>query len=389
VRGAVEFALTTGYGGVDKIRVGVIFGGRSSEHEISLRSALAVIAAFDPARYEVIAVGITRAGRWQRYQEPLKLLDALVRERGELADAQPAVNLLPEPMAAGDVAPALESALNRQIDVAFPLLHGSFGEDGTIQGLLEMAGIPYVGPGVLGSAIGMDKAIQKRLLREAGIAVVEFAVLQQTDVRRDPGRAAAQAAALGYPVFVKPNALGSSIGTSKVKSAAELTGALADAFQYDRTVLIEAACEGREFECSVLGNDQPQASLPGEVIVDRAYDFYSYQSKYLDPNGATYAIPARLPPAAVARIKELALGAFKALSLRGMARVDFLASADLARIYVNEVNTIPGFTSISMYPKLWEVSGLPLPRLLDRLVDLALEEHRARAALKVSFAPGR
>jgi D-alanine-D-alanine ligase len=254
-----------------------------------------------------------------------------------------------------------------------------------VQGLLELAGIPYVGPGVLGSAIGLDKDVQKRLLREAGIPVVRFKSVERTTYGRDPRIASRLADELGYPVFVKPNALGSSIGITRVKSQDGLAAALEDAFQYDLKVLIEAACEGREFECSVLGNEEPQASLPGEVRVEHGHDFYSYDSKYLDPDGASYQIPAVLPEDISRDIRALAIATFKALSLRGMARVDFLAARDLTQIYVNEVNTIPGFTSISMYPKLWEVSGLPLAGLIDRLIELALEEHRQRAALKVTY----
>jgi D-alanine-D-alanine ligase len=277
--------------------------------------------------------------------------------------------------------------LSAPIDVIFPVLHGTYGEDGTVQGLLELAGISYVGAGVLGSALGMDKEAQKRLLRDCGIPVVRFVALDRRDYREQPRLAPRLAEELGYPVFVKPNALGSSIGISKVKHPGELTGALEDAFQYDRKALIEAACEGRELECAVLGNDRPDASQPGEIVVKRSHDFYSYESKYLDPDGAECKIPAVLPPAVVERIRTLSVAAFKALSLRGMARVDFLARRDLSEIFVNEVNTIPGFTSISMYPKLWEVSGLPLPRLIDRLIELALEEHRDRASLKFTYQP--
>jgi D-alanine-D-alanine ligase len=375
---------------MSRIRVGVIFGGRSSEHEISLRSAQTVMSAMDPARYEAVPIGIARSGRWYLYQDALRMLRDAVDHGSELNAADAAVSLLPQPGGNSlvslnrETAQPLEAACGG-LDVIFPVLHGSYGEDGTVQGLLELAGIPYVGAGVLGSAVGIDKDMQKRLFREAGVPVVRFHSLARIDYARDPGSGRRLADQLGYPVFVKPNALGSSIGVTKVKRQEALTAALQDAFQYDLKVLIEAACEGREFECSVLGNEEPQASLPGEVTVEHGHDFYSYDSKYTDPEGASFKIPAVLPDQACQRIRDYSIAAFKALSLRGMARVDFLATRDLTEIYVGEVNTIPGFTAISMYPKLWEVSGLPLPRLIDRLIELALEEHRQRAALKVTY----
>jgi len=370
--------------------VGVVFGGRSSEHEISLRSALSIMSAMDPARYEVVPIGIARDGRWYLYHDALRMLRAAVANLGELSPADVAVSLLPQP---GDTAlvslqgdsGTAHTQEGGALDVVFPVLHGTYGEDGTIQGLLELAGIPYVGAGVLGSAVGMDKDMQKRLLRDAGVPVVRFAALDRSAYARNPQGARRLADELGYPVFVKPSALGSSIGITKVKRQEDLAAALDDAFQYDLKLLIEAACEGREFECSVLGNDDPEASLPGEVIVEHGHNFYSYDSKYLDPDGASFKIPAELPEPVSRRIRELSIATFKTLGLRGMTRVDFLASHDLTRIYVGEVNTIPGFTAISMFPKLWEVSGLPLPRLIDRLIDLALEEHRQRASLKVTY----
>jgi D-alanine-D-alanine ligase len=375
---------------VSRLRVGVVFGGRSGEHEISLRSALSIMSAMDPARYEVVPIGIARDGRWYLYNDALRMLGDVVANLGELQSVHTQVSLLPQPGGDALVSLARDPAHPRAegrgaIDVVFPVLHGTYGEDGTVQGLLELAAIPYVGAGVLGSAVGIDKDIQKRLLRDAGVPVVRFAALAHNDYLRHPEAARQIADRLGYPVFIKPNALGSSIGISKVKRPEDLSGALGDAFQYDRKVLIEAACEGREFECSVLGNDDPEASLPGEVIVEHGHNFYSYDSKYLDPEGASFKIPAELPATVVERIRSLSIAAFKALGLRGMTRVDFLASRGLEEIFINEVNTIPGFTRISMYPKLWEVSGLPLPRLIDRLIELALEEHRERAALKVTY----
>ena len=379
-----------------KLRVGVIFGGRSGEHEISLRSALTVISALDPNRYEVVPIGIARDGKWYLRADAVRMLGEATPRLGALDTGGIPVTLLPHPgrnnlVARPDASlPARAGpALNDPLEVVFPVLHGTYGEDGTVQGLLEMAGVPYVGAGVVGSAIGMDKDLQKRLLREAGIPVVNYAALTRGDHDRDRALGERLAAGFGYPVFVKPNALGSSIGISKVRSASAVAAALDDAFQYDRKVLIEASCQGHEFECAVLGNDDPQASCVGEVVTRGSHDFYSYESKYVDPDGSATRIPAEIPHAVSERIRSLSVAAFKALGLRGMARIDFLARPDLSEIFVNEANTIPGFTPISMYPKLWEASGLPLQKLVDRLIELALEEHRARAALSFTYAPKR
>jgi len=380
-----------------RLRVGVLFGGRSGEHEISLRSALTVMSAMDPARYEVVPIGIGRDGRWFLEHDALKLLAEKTPHLAALSAGSMQVTLLPHPEGQSLVATPTHGARGKvarthdaipgALDVIFPVLHGTYGEDGTVQGLLELAGIAYVGAGVLGSAVGMDKDAQKRLLREAGVAVVKYFAIERADYRDTPQLGARLARKLGYPVFVKPNALGSSIGISKVKRAAELNAALDDAFQYDRKALIEASCEGREFECAVLGNDRPEASVPGEVLVKGAHEFYDYESKYIDAEGSATKIPAELPAARAKTLRAMSIAAFKALSLRGMARVDFLASRDLREIYVNEVNTIPGFTSISMYPKLWEASGLPLRELIDRLIELAIEERGERDSLKITYQP--
>jgi D-alanine-D-alanine ligase len=380
-----------------RLRVGVLFGGRSGEHEISLRSALTVMSAMDPKRYEIVPIGIGRDGRWYLEHDALKVLAEKTPHLAALTSGGTQVTLLPHPDShslvstpsdgAGGVATTDDdrNAIRGALDVVFPVLHGTYGEDGTVQGLLELAGIAYVGAGVLGSALGMDKDAQKRLLRDAGVAVVRYFSIDRADYRASSASATRLAGKLGYPVFVKPNALGSSIGISKVKRAADLKAALDDAFQYDRKALIEASCEGREFECAVLGNDHPEASIPGEVVVKGGHEFYSYESKYVDPDGSSTKIPAEMPAAKAKTLRAMAVAAFKALSIRGMARVDFLASRDLKEIYVNEVNTIPGFTSISMYPKLWEASGLKLPALIDRLIELALEESRERASLKITY----
>ena len=380
-----------------KIRVGVLFGGRSSEHEISLRSALTVMSAMDSARYEVVPIGIGRDGRWYLRADAIRMLTEAAPRLEALAGGGIEVSLLPHPaghslVEAPEDVPRAGAGKERGIaklpgplDVVFPVLHGSYGEDGTVQGLLELAGLPYVGAGVLGSAVGMDKDVQKRLLRDAGLPVVRYATVERWQWRENPGRVADLARSLEYPVFVKPNALGSSVGISKVKSESALGAALEDAFAYDRKVLIEAACVGRELECAVLGNEHPESSIPGEIVLRGRHEFYSYESKYIDPAGAEVKIPAALTASQSEHLRELACGAFRALGLRGMARVDFLARPALSEIYVNEVNTIPGFTAISMYPKLWEASGLPLARLIDRLIELAREEHRERAALKITY----
>jgi len=382
-----------------KLKVGVLFGGRSGEHQISLRSALTVMSAMDRSRYDIVPIGISREGRWFLRTDAIELLKQSAPRLLPLGRGGVAVTMPPHPHNHSlEVLPAARdgqtaagsangSAALGPLDVIFPVLHGTYGEDGTVQGLLELAGIPYVGTGVLGSAVGMDKDTHKRLLRDSGIPVVRYFSLSRIDASEDRRLARRLANQLGYPLFVKPNALGSSIGITRVKSAANLTGAINEAFQYDRKILLEAACEGHEFECAVLGNERPQASIVGEIVVKGRHHFYSYESKYVDANGAEVRIPAKVAPAASERIRELSIAAFKVLGLRGMARVDFLARQDLKQLFVNEVNTIPGFTAISMYPKLWEASGTPLPRLIDHLIELALEDSRERAQLKFTYQP--
>ena len=383
-----------------RLRVGVLFGGRSGEHEVSLRSALTVMSAMDPARYEVVPIGIGRDGRWYLRDDAMRMLAEKTPQLAALGGGGVEVSLLPYPGARalvrapeadvpreGTTAAIANHAMPGPLDVIFPIIHGTCGEDGTLQGLLELASVPYVGAGVLGSAIGMDKDAQKRLLRDAGLPVVRYGAIRASDWRADPEIGRRIADPLGYPVFVKPNALGSSIGVARVDSADGLAKALADSFRYDRKVLIEAACQGREFECAVLGNDRAEASVVGEIVVGGGHDFYSYESKYVDPNGAEVRIPADLPAAISEHLRALAVAAFAALDLRGMARVDFLATPSANEVYINEVNTIPGFTAISMYPKLWEASGLELPKLIDRLIALALEDFGDRAALEITYSP--
>lgn len=323
-----------------KIRIAVVFGGRSGEHEVSIRSARSVIAALDPSRYEVRELFITPEGRWQ-----------------------PAP-ILPEPGG------------NPGIDVVFPLVHGTFGEDGTLQGLLELAALPYVGPGVLSSAAAMDKEVMKRLCQQRGLPVVDYLV--QFRGHLDP---AAAEAAFGFPVFVKPANLGSSVGVAKAANRAGLEAALEDAARYDTKILIERAVIGREFECSVLGNETLEASSPCEILPSR--DFYDYDDKYL-LDAAKIELPANLTPDQTTKMRRLAVDACRAVEVQGMSRVDFLMCSGTGRIFVNEVNTIPGFTSISMFPKMWEHSGIPFAALLDKLIQLALDRHETRMALRYS-----
>lgn len=324
-----------------KTRVAVLYGGRSGEHEISLRSARTVIGALDPERYEVVEIFISKEGKWSPR------------------------HIVPEPGA------------NADIDVVFPVLHGTFGEDGTVQGLLELADLPYVGPGVLASSLSMDKDAMKRICRERNLPVVDHLTLTRECL--DWRIAAAR---FGYPMFVKPANLGSSVGISKVHNDDELRRALETAAAYDRKIVVERAIQGREFECAVLGNEAPEASLPCEIFPSR--EFYDYEDKYILDKARTQ-IPADLTAEQTDELRRLAVESYKAVGCEGMARVDFLLEASTGLLYINEINTIPGFTSISMYPRMWDHSGLPLPRLVDRLIQLALERHKARQATRFSL----
>jgi D-alanine-D-alanine ligase len=354
-----------------KRRIAVLFGGRSAEHEISCISARSVIDALDPDRNEVVPIGISRDGRWHLMSGPPPLPSETGR-MPEIADgAGTDVELAGE---SGARELVLADGRREPIDVVFPVVHGPFGEDGSVQGLLELAGVPYVGAGVLGSALGMDKAMQKALWSAAGLPVGPHEVVHEPEWRDDPEGVGARAEALGYPLFVKPASLGSSVGISKAHAAEELAGALEEAFRYQRKALIERAVEGREIECAVLGNDDPVASICGEVV-PQGHEFYDYEAKYLDEHGARLVIPAPIDAAVQERIQRIAVAAFRAIECAGMARVDFfLVGEDPV---LNEINTIPGFTSISMYPKLWEASGLSYAELVERLVSLAMERHEA------------
>lgn len=372
-----------------RLRVGVIYGGRSGEHEISLRSAIAVIRALNSARYEAIPIAVTKRGRWFTGPHSLERLDRAQKKLKAISAHGNEVTILPEPTRHGLVDLETGSLRAQRLDVVFPVLHGSYGEDGTVQGLLELAGIPYVGAGVLGSAVGMDKDVMKRLLRDAAVPIVRFLTLrgsQATDALRAVDRVAE--AGLGYPCFVKPANLGSSVGVSMVSRAEGLPRALREAARYDTKIIIEEAVVGREFEVAVLGNvdstDEVMVSVPGEVIPGR--EFYDYVDKYVDDRARTI-VPAPLPRDCQRDMGALARRTYEVLECDGMARVDFFLCSDGEKILVNEINTIPGFTPISLFPRMWEASGVSFPKVVDRLIGLALERHARRAKLATSFTP--
>jgi D-alanine-D-alanine ligase len=356
---------------VKKLRVGVIYGGRSGEHEVSVASAASIFRHLDAAKYEPVPIRIEKTGRWTLGGKvPQALSAAAVLEQRSSEALQ-----IVEPSAAVAVT---------GVDVVFPVLHGPYGEDGTVQGLLELANVPYVGAGVLGSAAGMDKAVMKTLFAASGLPIVAHLVALRPEWQRGAGDITRRVAAtLGFPVFVKPANLGSSVGISKARNESEFAEAMELALQFDRKIVIEAGvADAREIECAVLGNDEPKASTVGEIIPSR--EFYDYEAKYLD-EGSELLIPAPLSANHTAEIQRLAVEAFRAVEGAGMARVDFLMSRTTEQIYVNEVNTIPGFTTISMYPKLWEASGLPYSALIDRLIELALERHAEKQRLRTSI----
>ena len=352
-----------------KLRVGVVFGGRSGEHEVSLRSAEFILRALDREKYDVVPIAITKEGKWLVAPEPAQLADPEDQIRHALEKGS-SLGMLAEPTDAGG------------LDVVFPIVHGTFGEDGTLQGFLELADVAYVGAGVLGSAVGMDKDVMKRLLRDAGLPIVDYwrVLASESD-----GFVRTFEESLPYPVFVKPANLGSSVGISKVTSREGLRPALTDAFQYDRKAVVEQGIEAREIELSVLGNDDPVVSVPGEVRPAR--DFYDYQAKYADDD-SELIIPAALEKEQVREAQSMAVAAYKALECSGMARVDLFLQDETGRFIVNEINTIPGFTAISQYPLLWEASGMGSSRLIDRLIELAVERHEDRAKRKTSYVSG-
>jgi D-alanine-D-alanine ligase len=373
-----------------KLRVAVIFGGRSAEHEISLLSARFIVESLDRSKFEPVLIGIDKDGRWLLQEEALLLGAARDPRLVKLNQSMPDVALTAHPTGEGEASLAIHNApaglpQAASIDVVFPVLHGPMGEDGSVQGLLELAGVPYVGSGVLGSAVGMDKDVMKRLLEQAEIPIVRHVTVRAPEWR-DKKRADVLAACeeLGSPVFVKPANLGSSVGVRKASSRADLEAAIDYAFEFDTKVLVEEAVLGaREIECAVLGDEDPIASIAGEIVVDHEDGFYSYAAKYIDEHGASIRIPAELTEAQANAVQLLALRTFRALEACGLARVDFFLSKD-GRLFVNEINTIPGFTAISMYPKLWAATGVPAGELVERLIRIALERGKRRARLRTS-----
>ena len=389
-----------------KLKVGVLFGGRSGEHEVSLLSASSVLDAIDKNKFEVVPIGITKTGRWVTALHAERLLSGKHEEGRHLRAGDPETTpsaailakgediLVPPVPAQSGITPLQSKPAPAdlpeplQVDVIFPVLHGTFGEDGTIQGLLELADVPYVGAGVLGSAAGMDKDVMKRLFRDAGLPIVRHVTALRTEWESQPKKVRTQIEkTLRYPVFVKPANLGSSVGISKVHDRSELDAAMKAAAAYDRKIVIEQGVgsgneKAREIEVSVLGNDDPKASVAGEIIPSA--EFYDYSAKYLD-EGSRLVIPAKLPKKQMQLVQKLAVAAFRAVDGAGLARVDFLMHPRTGKIFVNEINTMPGFTAISMYPKMWAASGLPYPDLITRLIDLALERYAEKKKNRYSY----
>ena len=358
-----------------KINVCLLFGGKSGEHEVSLQSAKSIFESLDKKKYNVHLVGIDKNGRWLLSNASNYLLNSNNPKLIALNKTNSTEITALHRKDNAELVNIKGGTTHGLIDVFFPVMHGTYGEDGSMQGLLEILDVAYVGAGVLGSALGMDKDVMKRLLKEAGLPVTRFVALRHSDKIKQP---------FSYPVFVKPANLGSSVGVTKVHNRDELENAVNEAFKYDTKILVEEAVEGREVECSVLGNDNPIASIPGEVIP--THEFYSYEAKYIDENGASLIIPANLSDELVKETQKLAVAAFKTLEVSGMARVDFFLRKN-GKLLINEINTIPGFTKISMYPKLWEASGIPYYKLLDKLIELALEKKKEKDSLIRNYSP--
>ena len=365
---------------MSKLRVGLLFGGRSVEHEVSIASASSIFRALDPARYDVSLVAIDQDGRWH-------LAPALPQEAGLSAGLSGREVSLPAVPGQRALVGARGDSVVSGLDVVFPIVHGRGGEDGSLQGLLELAEVPYVGAGVLGSAIQMDKEVSKRLLVAAGLPVLPYVCVRKAELARDPrGCVDRVLRVLSLPVFVKPANLGSSVGIHKVKTAAELLPALEDAVRYDPKIVVEQGIAARDVEISLLGDDPVEASVPGEIRTSR--EWYDYEAKYVD-EATELLVPAPIPDALAQELRETAIAAYRALEGRGFARVDFLVDRDSLAYYVNELNSLPGFTDVSMYPRMWEASGLPYPALLDRLIELAIESHRERAKLETQYKKTR
>lgn len=370
-----------------KIKVAILFGGMSGEHEVSIMSAVSVAQALDRSKYDVTMLGIDKTGRWLLPNQTELLAQTSNPRLVHLNQQKNSISFVPYANAQ-QIVPLNGIFSNKEpthFDVVIPILHGTYGEDGTIQGLLELAHIPYVGSGVLGSALGMDKDVSRRLLASVGIPVVPTAVIKKSHFQKNPQAIIQKMSEdFAYPHFIKPANMGSSVGVHKVKSKEKALAYYQDAFKYDVKILVEKAIKARELEVSILGNEEPKASVIGEIIP--THEFYSYEAKYMDENGATLKIPAEnLSDQQKKQIQEMAILAFKTLECSGLARVDFFMDRETQALYLNEINTIPGFTSISMYPKLWDASGLAYPQLLDELIRLAIERHTEKSALKTSF----
>jgi len=372
-----------------KLRIGVIFGGRSGEHEVSVRSARAVVEAIDATKYEVVPIAITKEGNWLAPAAAAELLPQTTQRflstrtrQGKKED----VMIAGDPSRSGLMRLSRNGGPSEPIDVIFPVLHGTYGEDGTVQGLLEMAAVPFVGCGTLASACGMDKVAMKALFLNAGLPICDYAWFLRTQWESKPDKVTRRISrSIGFPAFVKPANLGSSVGISKATDKASLARAIDLAARYDRKVIVEKAVEGREIECAVMGNDQPQASLPGEYLIhEEAARFLDYTEKYAGTGNVEFVVPARIPKATMKKIQQMAIRAFQAIDGSGLARVDFFLRPD-GSLLLNEINTLPGLTDVSGFPKMWAASGIPFPRVIDQLIEFALERHRERARNETSI----
>src|SRR5882724_2202913 len=372
-----------------KLRIGVIFGGRSGEHEVSVRSARAVVEAIDATKYEVVPIAITKEGNWLAPAAAAELLPQTTQRflstrtrQGKKED----VMIAGDPSRSGLMRLSRNGGPSEPIDVIFPVLHGTYGEDGTVQGLLEMAAVPFVGCGTLASACGMDKVAMKALFLNAGLPICDYAWFLRTQWESKPDKVTRRISrSIGFPAFVKPANLGSSVGISKATDKASLARAIDLAARYDRKVIVEKAVEGREIECAVMGNDQPQASLPGEYLIhEEAARFLDYTEKYAGTGNVEFVVPARIPKATMKKIQQMAIQAFQAIDGSGLARVDFFLRPD-GSLLLNEINTLPGLTDVSGFPKMWAASGIPFPRVIDQLIEFALEQHRERARNETSI----
>ncbi len=371
-----------------KLRIGVVFGGRSGEHEVSIRSARSVIEAMDTSKYEVVPIAITKTGNWLAPALSAKLLPKGTQQRlsaRELGSSKADVSIIGDPSRRG-LARLESGARAEPVDVIFPVLHGTFGEDGTIQGLFEMAALPFVGCGTLASACGMDKVTMKALFREAGLPTCKHTWLLRSEFEEEPEKVLRRLVKeIGFPAFVKPVNLGSSVGVSKASDKKSLTRAIKLAARYDRKIMVEETVEGREIECAVIGNDDPKASLPGEYVVhEESARFLDYTEKYSSTGRVEFVVPARVSKAVTKRIQKMAVEAYQAIDASGLSRVDFFLKPE-GQLLVNEINTLPGLTDVSGFPKMWEASGVPFPQIIDQLIELAIERHRERARNETSI----